>query len=184
MGNLRSARVRAAGVALLMVIATPGVTAAADKSPTLRADLNGSPLELAQVGNYYCHDFDYPVIHCFTQAGALEAAVASRSSTSAGPTKTRTGSATTATAAGTGNYVVIYDFTSYAGAYMYVSQDYVALGVVGWNDRISSFIVVSGQAGVFWTDWFYSGTRYGFCCSQAVPYLGSNDNAFSSVFRN
>lgn len=132
----------------------------------LHADLDGKPLQLAQVGNYYCEDFSYPAIHCYSDSRALEASVS------------------TTLAATSIDYVVIYEFTTFQGAYMYLSQDYSILAFIGWNDRISSFRGINSQSGVFWTDWLYSGTRYAFCCNVWVSSLGVYDNSFSSVFQN
>jgi len=129
----------------------------------LRAELNGVPIELAKVGAYFCHDFAYPQIHCFTRASDLEAAAAPIVATSGV------------------NWVAGFDFTSYQGPYMYFSQNYSVLATIGWNDRISSIIAVNNQSGRFWTDWFFSGTSYGFCCNQQIPSLGGFDNTFSSV---
>jgi hypothetical protein len=169
MGQVQPTRVRALAVAGLFVVMavwpSTAVGLAGPKSD-LRADLDGQAIELAKVGDYYCHDFDYPAIHCFSDAKNLESSL----------------SATLAATAVT--YVVIYEFGTYQGAYMYVSQDYSILGYIGWNDRISSFRGVNSQAGVFWTDWLYTGTRYAFCCNVQVPSLGGYDNTFSSVFRN
>jgi hypothetical protein len=165
----RSRRGRTFAIALLVASLGLQPDAAAGASAgkaELRADLNGAPIQLSRVGNYYCHDFDAPLIHCFSDSKSLQSSVAPIVATSSV------------------SYVVIFDFTSYAGSYMYMSQDYSILGLIGWNDRISSFIVMNGQSGVFWTDWLYSGTRYPFCCGQAVPSLGGYDNTFSSVFRS
>jgi len=136
----------------------------------MTADLNGKPIPLKEVGNWYCEDFDAPAIHCFSDPGALNA---------------RVSSTLEAAAAGTAvNYVIVYDFSGFAGIYMYMSQDYTALFTIGWNDRVSSFIALNSQAGTFYQDWFYGGSPYGFCCNQQVSYLGSLDNTFSSVHRN
>lgn len=127
------------------------------------ADLDGKSIELKQVGSYFCEDFTYPQIHCFASAGTLESRVAST------------------LAATSADYVTIYDFGTFAGSYMYVSQDYVALATIGWNDRISSFIARNGEIGHFFTDWFYGGNPYVLCCNQQVSSLGSFDNVFSSM---
>jgi hypothetical protein len=145
-----------------VAIAAQGVGAGA----TLSADLDGKPIALAQVGRYYCDDFAFPAIHCFSTAADLE--------TSAAVTL----SATSVT------YVTLYDYPFFAGSYMYISQDYTALVTIGWNDRASSFIVKNGEAGHFYTNWFYGGTGYYFCCNQQVAALGSYDNTFSSVHLN
>jgi len=66
---------------------------------------------------------------------------------------------------------------------MNVSQDYAALSAIGWNDRISSFRGRNSETGQFWTDWFYGGTWYAFCCNTSVSNLGSFNNTFSSIQR-
>jgi hypothetical protein len=176
MGRARSVSVRAAaatGFLLLFAILVPGQGLAVDSTgTTLRADLDGKPLDLVQVGRYYCEDFDYPVIHCFTRPAALEATVSAKLS---GMTADSTTSV---------NYVVVYEYTSYQGAYMYMSQDYSILATIGWNDRISSLRVLDSSGGVFWTDWLYSGTPWSFCCTNWFSSLGSFDNTFSSVYQN
>ncbi|GEM_PF-1471663 len=133
---------------------------------TLRADLDGVPIKLVDVGHWYCHDFDYPVIHCFSHPEDLEK------------------SSSLALAATSVTYVTVYEFTFYQGAYMHISQDYSILALIGWSDRISSLVVHTSAGGVFWTDWLYSGTRYSVCCLQQIGSLGSFNDTFSSVFQS
>ena len=157
---------------VLVVLATllmpPTAVSAASPPGQITADLNGKAIDLASVGDYHCHDFDFPRIHCFGTAGALEEAVEPVLGT------------LSVTAA---NYVLIFEHGSYAGAYMYVSQDYSVLAFIGWNDRISSFKAVNSETGLFWTDWFYGGNPYSFCCNANVPALGGWNDTFSSVHR-
>ena len=80
-------------------------------------------------------------------------------------------------------YVTIYDQLNFGGPYMNVSQDYTILATVGWNDRVSSFKVRNGETGAFFTDWFYGGTSWSFCCNSQVPTLNAYNNTFSSVRR-
>jgi hypothetical protein len=129
----------------------------------MSADLDGRPMKLADVGNWYCDDFSYPVIHCFSDPTRLQL---------------RDAAILSATAL---VYVTIYDYTGFAGSFMQVSQDYTVLAGIGWNDRISSFKARNGLTGSFYTDWFYGGTGYYFCCYQQITSLGSYDNTFSSV---
>jgi hypothetical protein len=162
------------GVLALLLGSMPGIASAeppgtgGGKASEVRADLDGRPIDPARVGDFYCHDFDYPAIHCFRDAATLEVAV---------------GPAVEAAAAAGVDYVIVFDYTWFAGLYMYVSQDYTALVFLGWNDRISSFMARNGQSGKFWTDWFYTGVSYYFCCNQQVASLGSYSNTFSSVYR-
>jgi hypothetical protein len=176
MWGLRGA-VRRSVVPLLLasVLAAPSSASArppgppAPPEPTasggLLADLDGRPLNLVEVGLHYCHDFAYPRIHCFSRAPDLKAAVAP------------------ILAASSLNYVVVFDFTSWQGPYMYFSQDYTVLASIGWNDRISSYLGQSNLSGRFWTDWFYTGSSYTFCCNLSAASLGGFDNSFSSVYK-
>jgi hypothetical protein len=132
----------------------------------LTADLDGTPIKLEDVANWYCDDFSYPVIHCFSDPMRLEA-------------RTQALTATTAV-----TYVTVYDYTAYAGSYMQMSEDYTVLAWIGWNDRISSFKGRNSEDGHFYVDWFYGGTGYYFCCNQLAGSLGTFDNQFSSVHRN
>jgi hypothetical protein len=177
MSARRSHVTRLAAVLAIVVLSLPlSATARVlpDSSSTkqeaegdLTADLDGKPIALADVGHWYCHDFDYPAIHCFSDPGDIERSTEFQ------------GAAAAATA-----YVTVYEFTTYQGAFMHMSQDYTALTLIGWNDRISSFVVHNSAGGAFWTDWLYSGTRYSFCCFQQLGSLGGYNDTFSSVFHN
>jgi len=150
--------------AVLTLVLLPGRTSAATGGPAaLTATLDGRPLKLSSVADWYCDDFSYPAITCFSDPSAL----ATRDAT--------------LTATSSLEYVTIYDFTSYQGSFMHVSQDYTVLATIGWNDRISSFIARNSLEGDFFVDWFYGGDSLHFCCNSAVPSLGSFDNSFSSV---
>jgi hypothetical protein len=156
----------AALAAVLLANAAIAVPVQAGSGTEARtADLDGRPIALAQVGTLHCQDFDHPRIHCFTTAAALDASL-------------------TQTLAATGiSYVQIFENASYGGASMYVSDDYSALSSIGWNDRISSYKAVNSETGTFFTDWFYGGSSYGFCCNQNVSSLGGFNDTFSSVRR-
>lgn len=153
--------------AVLMVAASSVPVAAA--SPQVVADLEGKPLKTSSIPDYYCHDRDFPLIHCYRTSAGLQSALAAPAGLSA---------------LSSTDYVVVYSSPTYAGSYFYVSQDYDALAVVGWNDRIRSYRGVNGASGSFWTDWFESGTGQLFCCNQTVPVLSATfDHQFSSVYR-
>jgi hypothetical protein len=155
------------GVTLLLVLAaSPASAGQRGAGPQMTADLDGVPIKLADVGKWYCHDFDFPVIHCFSHPEDVQK------------------SQGFATAATSTVYVTVYEFTTYQGAFMHMSQDYSILGLIGWNDRISSLVIHTSPGAVFWTDWLYTGTRYSVCCYTQLGSLGSFDNSFSSVFQN
>jgi len=165
-------RVRGLAVGLMATVlltitafAHPAVTIAADPDQELTATLDGKPIPLEDVGRYNCDDFAYPEIRYWSTRVIADA------------------QATLVTLLTSIDYVTIYDYTNYGGASMNVSQDYATLGTIGWNDRISSFRARNSETGTFWTDWFYSGQSFSFCCNTSVSNLGSWANTFSSIIR-
>jgi hypothetical protein len=167
------------------VTIAPVSAAGADTVDELRADLDGKPIELVEVGKWYCHDLDYPAIHCFSDPAVLEEKMVDRAEIRNAPIgRFADARADNQLLAATGSvYVTVYEFTTYQGAYMHMAQDYSMLSVIGWNDRISSFVAKNGQSGVFWTDWLYTGTRFSFCCNGQFGSLGGFNDSFSSLFR-
>jgi hypothetical protein len=169
-----------ASLTMLTAVAGP-VAARATKQDELTADLDGTPIVLVEVGNWYCHDFDYPAIHCFSDPAQLidsSAAAQSRMKDRA----LKAGNFQVALAGVT--YVTVFEYTSYQGAFMQMSENYSILSLIGWNDRISSFKVRNNLSGAFWADWLYTGTKYNFCCNQELGSLGSYNDTFSSVYHN
>ncbi|MES2210036.1 MAG: hypothetical protein V4515_07605 [Chloroflexota bacterium] len=157
------------GLLVALAVALSGVPASTLAAPSeadqLSADLDGKPIQLVDVGNWYCDDFSYPAIHCFRDPKELEAR------------------ATLILATTAIDYVTVYDQTTFAGSYMHMSEDYTVLALIGWNDRVSSLKGRNSQSGHFYVDWFFGGAIFGFCCNQQLTSLGSYDNTFSSVHR-
>jgi len=154
----------------VLLACLPGVAdaangASASNGTTPTAYLDGRPIPLADVARYYCDDFSYPVIQCSTSP-VVEATRASLTSLLSSI-----------------DYVTVYEYAGYAGAYMNMSQDYSALSLIGWNDRISSFKARNSETGSFFVDWFYGGSTWSFCCNTQQPTLNGYDNTFSSVER-
>jgi hypothetical protein len=170
-----------AGAAVLVILAAlvlPGTAAARSGTPPVRADLEGSPLKVAEISSYYCHDYSFPTIHCFRTAAGVEAAILTSSVGAA------TSDGTVVAAFGPNDYVTIYSEPSYGGSYMHLSQNYDTLFWIGWNDRISSFKGRNSASGTFWSDWYGTGHGTPFCCNQTVPWLSASvDNTFTSVYR-
>jgi hypothetical protein len=139
--------------------------AGADPDPGLTATLDGKPIPLVDVGKYDCDDFAYPEIRCWSSKVIADA---------------RAVAVTLLTAV---DYVTIWDGANYGGSYLNVSEDYPALAVIGWNDRVSSFKARNSETGTFYIDWFYGGGQWNFCCNQQAPNLGSWNNTISSIVR-
>lgn len=151
----------------------PGAQA---KQPELRADLDGRPISPEQASAYYCHDFDFPWVHCFSTPDALEASM---------PLTVSTSSQLAVVAAfGPSDYVTVYSSPGYAGSFAHLSQNYDVLATIGWNDTISSYKARNSRTGAFYEHWFAGGTKKSFCCNQNVPNLAAGvDNTFSSVYQ-
>lgn len=154
----------------VLALATASQPALASASG-LTADLAGAPLALAEVGSYYCHDLDYPRIHCFRTLRQVEA---SADAMSAG--------VLSVAAATSAQYLRVYDLQGYAGPSMIMSANYNDLGTIGWNDRISSYVALNGLSFGLWTNTMMTGNGLLGCCSQSASSLPSGyDNQISSV---
>jgi hypothetical protein len=167
-----------AAVAILSALCATTVFGASQTrsaSPAVTADVEGRAIKIAQIPDYYCHDFDFPRIHCFESAKALDGAKATQSEALAALSPSFSA----------GDYVTIFDGQIYTGGAMDLSQSNDALFSIGWNDRVSSYKARNSVSGTFWTDWFASGAARNFCCNVNVSSLPANlDNAFSSVYRH
>ena len=161
-------RTRAVLVGLLMALAVSSPARAA--APEVRATLDGRPIPISEIAEHDCHDLDFPVIRCFTDASDRDVSLSVA------------GSLSVAATAGV-TYVTVWDGTSFTGASISLSQDYDTLVTIGWNDKISSFKGRNAETGRFYVDWFHGGASYSFCCNQQIASLGSLNNTFTSVYR-
>jgi hypothetical protein len=169
-------RLATATTLLATVITVLIPSAAAAQTSPIKADFNGRPIPASEVVKYHCSALDYPVIHCYSSQTARDAAdarltmprAANQASSPAVPTAT--------------GYVIAYVDVSYAGASISLSTNYANLTSIGWNDRISSLKSIGNGSGDFYQNAYYVGWIYGFCCNQAIWYVGDfyNDQ-FSSL---
>ncbi len=171
------ARVSIALVALVVAtgLAAGPASAADPAGGPIRADLDGRPIAVSEIPDWFCHDLDFPQIHCYRTAAQLEHVLGLRI------TAAPAGEAGTLAVI---PYVVVYRDASLQGGYTGIAQPYDDLGSIGWNDTISSFKAVNGLSGHFATDARNGGRLYpGFCCNVQVTYVGDSWNdQFSSVY--
>jgi hypothetical protein len=163
---VRRTRAVLVGLLLALAVSSPARAAAPEK---ITATLDGRPIPVSEIAEHDCHDLDFPIIRCFTDASDRDASLSLH------------GSVSIAATAGV-TYVTVWDGT-YSGASISLSQDYDTLVTIGWNDRISSFKGRNSETGRFYVDWFHGGASYNFCCNQQVGSLGSLNNTFTSVYR-
>lgn len=148
-------------------------------------DQSGDDIPLDEVGEYHCHDFDYPIIRCFGTALERDAdadAIDSGSAVSVSgeqPLSTSLALRLSATAV---TYVLWYADSNYGGSSYSMSNPVPDLTAIGWNDRISSFKSTNGGHPKWWQGSNYSGAAWQWVTSAWVSYVGdlANDR-FSSV---
>ena len=140
----------------------------------LSATLDGTPISLARAATLSCHDFDYPVLRCFTSATAMGVDAARRASES------KANVAPDSLIGG--GYVTAFEHALYAGAAVGLSTNQPWLGSIGWNDRISSFKSF-GATGNFQENSPGGGFVFSFGATTTVPSLnGTYNDRFSSFF--
>lgn len=152
---------RLAAVAAMFVLAASPVSAGDELSATL----DGGRLRIDRVAEFNCHDFDHPVIRCFSSQAALAADVAAKT---AGLTLL-------------GGYVTVYEDANYDGASIALSNDVSFLSTIGWNDRISSFQSF-GAFGHFREHSPAGGFLYAFGSTTSISSLGGSVNDKFSAF--
>ena len=154
----------------IVALAAPASVGGADE---LSATLDGRRIAIERIGRFDCHDFDYPVIRCFSSprdAGIdIEARVADDDA--AGSLALLSG------------YVTVWEHTLFGGASMTLSSSQPWLSSIGWNDRISSFRSF-GATGGFWEHSSSGGFWYPYGSSAYVTSLGSFNDQFSAFVIN
>jgi hypothetical protein len=149
---------------LLATVMAPQVSA-----DGLSATLDGKRIKLARVASLNCHDFDYPVIRCFSTPVLIAADIAARldPGTAVGARLLLAG------------YVTAYQDHLYGTPSITLSSDQTSLSALGWNDRISSFKSF-GATGGFWEHSPSGGFFHAYSTSTQEPSLGSHNDAFSA----
>ena len=137
------------------------------------ATLDGRTISIDAAADLDCHDFEYPVIRCFTSIAALEFDVAVQ----LGRQRSRTSFAPASI-----GYVVVYEHVAYGGAVKVLALDVPWLSSLGWNDKISSFKSF-GASGAFHEHSPNGGFVYSYGPSSRVASLsGMYNDKFSSFF--
>lgn len=148
--------------------------------PAIQAELNGHAISLADVSRSHCHDLAYPLIRCFltpVERDADEAAVAMAMS----PGRSAPFGAA---ASAISPYVRWYLDANSGGPSFDASVVYSDLGVIGWNDKISSFMTYAGGHPRWWRDVGFTPVSWDWGVGVSVAYVGNAANdQFSSVER-
>jgi hypothetical protein len=149
---------------LLATMVAPQVSA-----DGLSATLDGKRIKVARVASLNCHDFDYPVIRCFSTPDLIAGDIAARldPGDAAGARLLLAG------------WVTAYQDNFYGGPSISLSTDQSSLTALGWNDRVSSFKSF-GATGGFWEHSPSGGFFHGYTTTTLASSLGSHNDAFSA----
>ncbi len=167
---------------LLMLIGTvvgtavPVVAAArTDPESIVVVLLGATVIEPRTAVDYACHDRDYPVIRCFrspAERAEEQARVASMVAPSDGSPAEALGLLSP--------YVRWYRDAYYSGPSFEAYDPYRDLGLIGWDNQISSFAPLNGGHPVWWNGPGFTGTKWDWGTAP-VANLGSISDQFSSV---
>lgn len=175
---MRIRRAIGASVAVLataLIASSSSITSAATPGGAT-AEYHGHQIALGEVASHHCHDLAYPVIRCFDSAAERDLdliveSVAVTTSRLLGPEPEPPTS-----------YVTWYAAANYGGSSFTASQSYADLGVLSWNDSISSFKSLNGGRPKWWQGTNYTGTSWRWLAGAQVSYVGDSANdQFSSV---
>lgn len=159
------------GRAMVSAVLLATIIAPQASADLLSATLDGKRIRMERVASLNCHDFDYPVIRCFSTADLIAADIAARLAgrDAAGARLLATG------------YVTVYQDAAYGTPSVSLSSDQTSLSALGWNDRISSFKSF-GASGGFWEHSPPGGFYYGYWTTTQVSSLGGAYNDKFSAF--
>lgn len=168
-------------VAFLAVIGLLGVSllpvAASGNAAVLLSAMHGdTAIPLGNVAQYSCHDGAYPVIRCFDSAAERDRDMLARTTDMASLGQVGPDSVTVT------YYVTWFAAANYGGSSFTASASYANLGLVGWNDAISSFKSLNNGRPKWWQAINFTGTAWRWLAGAWVSYVGDGANdQFSSV---
>jgi hypothetical protein len=157
------------GRAVLTALLLAAMTAPQVSADGLSATLDGKRIRMSRVPSLHCHDFDYPVIRCFSTSNLIVEDVAARLDA------TQADSARLLSS----GFVTAYQDVTYGPPSITLSNDYPSLSVLGWNDRISSFKSF-GATGGFWEHSPSGGFFDAYTSTTMASSLGGHNDTYSA----
>ncbi len=80
--------------------------------------------------------------------------------------------------------MTVFAHENYGGSSFSASVSYSHLGILGWNDMITSFKSLNGQHPKFWHDAEYGLPAWQWAVGARVPNVGPGANDKFSAMRN
>ena len=170
-----------AGVPVQVTDASP-LRVTADDGTVVTATYEGVQIDPHMASRYFCHTRDYPAVRCFASQAEVDADLGWVEPTEPG------GAAAAASVAevtpdwpqGTAYSIAYWDI-NYGGSALTLFGALSNLGILGWNDSISSIKSVNCGIPRYYVDAGYSGTFWQIGCNVWSPSLSSYNDTFSSV---
>jgi hypothetical protein len=175
-------------MALSLVSSMPGAAAATSPSATdpdglvVTATYREQPIDPAQASHYFCHTRDYPVVRCFATQAEVDndLGLVEPQAPGVAPKPGDTGAGAPLQAMSVA-YTIAYWDINYGGSALTVYGAVPSLGVLGWNDSISSIKSVNCGVPRYYVDASYRGLYWQNSCNTWSPNLYSSNDTFSSV---
>ncbi len=170
-----------AGMPVQITDASP-LQVTADDGTVVTATYQGIRIDPRTASSYFCHTRDYPLVRCFASQAEVDADLGWVEP--AGPGLPPPPASATDTRPdwpqGTAYSIAYWDI-NYGGNALTLFGALSNLGILGWNDSISS--MKSANCGVprYYVDAGYGGTYWQIGCNVWTPTLSSYNDTFSSV---
>lgn len=122
---------------------------------------------------HHCHTRNYPVVRCFDSLVEVKVDLAASSDQSRGTEAV--------THQFSGPYAIAYRDIDFGGSTLTLYGAIADLGILGWNDVISSARSLNCGIPRFYSDINYSGAYMQIACDGSVPNMGNMNDMLSSV---
>ena len=166
------------------VIAASRLQAIAPGGTEVTATYEGTPIDPQTASRYFCHTRDYPVVRCFASQAEVDEDLGWVEPTEPGnpPRATMSHSSLLSPDWPQGlAYSIAYWDINYGGSALTLFGALPNLGVIGWNDSISSFKSVNCGIPRYYYDANYGSVYWQNSCNMWTPNLYSYNDTFSSV---
>ena len=166
------------------VIAAGSLQATADDGTVVTATYEGVPIDPRTASRYFCHTRDYPAVRCFASQAEVDEDLGWIEPTAPGntPEAARFNSSDVSPDFPPGTaYSIAYWDINYGGTALTLYSSLPNLGLLGWNDSISSFKSVNCGVPRYYIDANYSGVYWQASCNTWTPNLYGSNDTFSSV---
>ena len=164
------------------VVAAGPLQAVAPDGTVVTATYEGAPIEPHTASSYFCHTRDWPVVRCFASQAEVDSDLDWVEPTEPGDSPA---SASDSDVSPDWNYGTPYSLAywdiNYGGSVLTLYGNVTYLGLIGWNDSISSFKSVNCGIPRYYIDSEYSGMYWQNGCNTWSPNLYSYNDSFSSV---